>query len=605
MAVGGFSTEEDGWPRPLGAEPVGPGTSLWRLHVTLVPVRAAWSGTRRIWVIGPCAITDSELSALARKRLPSDVAWRWPGSYAVIEESPGSVALHTDPVSAFPLYVVPWKSGWAWSTSARLLAALIGSGVDTRRLACAMLAPSVPALSGGRTFFTDVRQAAPGCRTELPSRGTALRGTALWRPRPEAKEFTHRRLRHALMASVALRAEADLTLSSDLSGGLDSSTIAVLAARALPASHRLKAVTVHPEGDHGGADLRYARLIANASGGMIAHHLFPLSARHLPYSRITAVPPTDEPAPSTLTQARLCGQFRWMRDRLGTRTHLTGDGGDSVLFQPPAHLADLVRHGRLGRAVRETLGWARLRRTPVAPLLWDAVAMARTSRATALADLAGQLTGRGIGNRGNVRWFSLPPLPDWAEAAAVEHLAEAARRAAGHPDILTGLDASQRILVDEIREVARTAAADAALAAHCGIALHNPFLDPAVVNAVLANPLGHRPAVHAYKPLLVRALGDLLPPAVATRTTKGSFDTDHYAGMRANLDDLLGRADGHLARAGLVDPRRLRRQLRRAAAGIPMPLATIEQALITEAWLVAHHREPVPAWITRPTRSTP
>jgi asparagine synthase (glutamine-hydrolysing) len=407
------------------------------------------------------------------------------------------------------------------------------------------------------------------------------------------------------MASVALRTEADPTLSSDLSGGLDSSTIAVLAAQALLTPHHLNAVTVHPEGNRSGADLRYARLIAAASGGRIAHHLFPLGTRHLPYSRITAVPATDEPAPSTLTQARLRGQFRWMRDRLGTRTHLTGDGGDSVLFQPPAHLADLIRHGRLGRAARETLGWARLRRTPVGPLMWDAVAMARKPRDAALADLAGQLTGQGTGNRGDVRWVSLPPMPDWAEPAAVGHLAEAARRAAEQPDVLAGLDASIRTLVDEIRDVARTATADAALAAGCGIDLHNPFLDPAVVNAVLTNPLDHRPAVHAYKPLLVRAVGDLLPPAVAARTTKGSFDTDHYAGMRANLDELMAQMDGHLAGLGLVEPQRLRKSLRRAAAGIPMPLATIEQALTAEAWLVAHYRETAPAWITQPKRSAP
>jgi asparagine synthase (glutamine-hydrolysing) len=103
----------------------------------------------------------------------------------------------------------------------------------------------------------------------------------------------------------------------------------------------------------------------------------------------------------------------------------------------------------------------------------------------------------------------------------------------------------------------------------------------------------------------VRAVGDLLPPAVAARTTKGSFDTDHYAGMRANLDELMAQMDGHLAGLGLVEPQRLRKSLRRAAAGIPMPLATIEQALTAEAWLVAHYRETAPAWITQPKRSAP
>ncbi|SFX38691.1 albusnodin/ikarugamycin family macrolactam cyclase [Streptomyces atratus] len=604
MALGGFSTTGDECPLPLGAELIAPTSSAWRLGTTPVRTLTADGGARRVHLLGWCGATDAHMSALVNRPVPTDVAWRWPGNYAVVEENSDNVVLHTDPVSAFPLYCVPWRSGWAWSTSARLLAALAGSGPDAQRLACAVLTPSVPALAAGRSFFTNVEQVAPGCRTELPRIGTAPRRINLWRPDPEVSRLAHRHLRHTLAGSVTLRTEADPRLSSDLSGGLDSTSVAVLAADSLPAPHRLNAVTIHPEGNHGGADLRYARLTA-ASNGRIVHHLLPMNARHLPYTFITSVPPTDEPAPSTLTQARLRGQFRWMRDHLGTRTHLTGDGGDSVLFQPAAHLADLIRHRHLGRAASEAFGWARLRRTPVTSLLRDAVAMARTGRHAALTGLAGHLVGQNIGNRSGGHWFPLLPLPDWAEPAAVRCVVDAFREAATHPDPLAGLDASVRIAMDEIREVARTAVADAELAASCGVDLHNPFLDPTVVNAVLTNPLERRPAVHAYKPLLVRAVGDLLPPEVAARTTKGGFDADHYAGMRANLDDLAVLTDGHLVGLGLIEPRRLRSQLRRAAAGIPMSLATFEQALTAEAWLVAHHREPAPAWTTQPVRSAP
>ncbi|WP_424213531.1 albusnodin/ikarugamycin family macrolactam cyclase [Streptomyces sp. BI20] len=603
VALGGFSTKGVPCPRPLGAELIDPTTTLWRLGATPVRTVSADGGTRRVRILGWCGATDAQLADLAARPLPTDVTWRWAGSYALVEETPDHVILHTDPGSAFPLYAAPWGSGWAWSTSARLLAALTESAVDVGRLACAILTPSIPALTAGRSFFEGVEQVAPGCRTELPRDGAAPRSITVWRPDPDRSRLAHRRLRHTLTKAVALRTTADPTLSSDLSGGLDSTAVAVLAAQALPTPHRLNAVTIHPRGNEDGADLRYARQAAAASGGRIGHHLVPMDARHLPYSLITAVPPTDEPAPSTLTQARLRGQFRWMHDHLGTRTHLTGDGGDSILFQPPAHLADLIRHRYLRRAAGEAFGWARLRRTPVGPLLRDAAAMARTGRRQALAGLPGRLSGQDTGNRGDARWFPLLPLPGWAEPAAVGYVAEAARQAATCPDPLAGLDASVRILVDEIREVARTAVADVELAASCGIDLHNPFLDPSVVNAVLANPLERRPAVHAYKPLLIRAVGDLLPPAVAARTTKGGFDADHYAGLRANLDDLAALADGHLAELGLIDPGHLRRHLRRAAAGIPMPLATLEQALTAEAWLVAHHREPAPAWTAHPARS--
>ncbi|MFJ9605873.1 albusnodin/ikarugamycin family macrolactam cyclase [Kitasatospora sp. NPDC101176] len=477
------------------------------------------------------------------------------------------------------------------------MAALTSADVDAQRLACAVFLPSVPALAGARTFFTGVEQLLPGARIELPADGSPLRTTPRWRPDQTTEGPPHQRLRAALTAAVSLRADTDPGLSCDLSGGLDSTSVTVLAATTLPPGHAVNAVTVHPVGDESGADLRYARLAAAAHSAGITHHLMPLTAEHLPYSAITDVPATDEPAPSTLTRARLTGQFRWMTATFGTTTHLTGDGGDSVLFQPPIHLADLVRSRRPCRLLSEALGWARLRHRPAAPILRDAQAAARTSRRQALTDLAHTVgTVGGRNDHGAVRWFSLLPFPAWADPSGRHLLAAAATTAALTPDAHAHVDASVRTLVDEIREVARTAAADSVMAAAQGITLHNPFLDPTVVDAVLRTPLDDRPPVHAYKPMLGRALADVLPPAIAARTTKGSFDADHYAGMRANLPTLLDLADGHLASLGLLDPTRFRTALRRAAAGIPGPLATIEQALAAEAWLTAHRRDPVPAW---------
>ncbi|MES9805024.1 albusnodin/ikarugamycin family macrolactam cyclase [Streptomyces sp. CS081A] len=598
VTLGGFSTASDCFPRPLGARRPVPSTALWQLgEIPARPVPTS-EGRPRVLVVGWCGATEQQLRDLADKPVPVDATWRWPGSYAVIEEHAQHVVVHTDPAAAFPVYATRWGGGWAWATSARFLASLTRADVDVRRVACAVLAPSIPSLVGSRTFFTSIEQLPPGSRVELPRNGGPARSVTRWVPLAEPRHLAHRRLRRALTDAVALRARMDPALSSDLSGGLDSTTVAVLAALSLGDSHVLDTVTIHPEGQTGGADLHYARLTAAASQGRISHHLLPLGAEHLPYSGITSLPATDEPAPSTLTQARLLGQIRWMRDELGTRTHLTGDGGDSVLFQPPAQLSDLVRAGRWRRAVCETYGWARLRRTPVLPLLRDAARMARTSRSDALMDVARYFSGGAepCQYRGNVSWFTPPPIPGWAESAALGQVVAAAHEAAAFLDPLHVLDASTRTLVDEIREVARTARADAELAAGCGVDLHNPFLDASVIDAVLRNPLERRPPVHGYKPLLVRAVGDLLPAAVAARTTKGSFEADHYTGMRANLDELRALTDGHLASFGLLDPVRFGRRLEHAAAGVPMSLATIEQALGVEAWLHAHHRDPSPVW---------
>ncbi len=508
--------------------------------------------------------------------------------------------VHTDPASACPLYLAGHAGGWVWCSSARALASLVGAAVDTDRLACSILLPSIPALAAGRSFFTGIEQIAPGSRVVLPTDGSSPRTATVWRPDPDTSRSPVEQLRTALYESVAARVVSDPELSCDMSGGLDSTSLAALAAVALPDGYRLNAVTIHPEDDTAGADLRHARRAAAAYAGRINHRLLAMSAKHLPYTALSDVPATDEPAPSTITWSRLMSQLVWMREEFGARTHMTGDGGDSLLFQPPIHLADLIRHGRVRRAVNEGFGWARLRRTSPVPLLRNAVLVSRTERTLALARLADSADGARHGDDGDIQWFPLLPSPPWAGTTARDLLRVSARRAAEAPDQLPGLDASVRTLVDEVREVARTAKADVDLAAASGIDLTNPFLDPMVVNTVLRTPLDLRAPLHSYKPLLGRAMAGLLPRAVADRRTKGSFDADHYAGLRANMPTLLELIHGRLAEMGLIDTTRFILSMSQAAAGVPMSLATMEQALGAEAWITAHEREPAPTWITTP-----
>ncbi|TQF02160.1 albusnodin/ikarugamycin family macrolactam cyclase [Kitasatospora acidiphila] len=592
MSFGGFSSIRPNL-RPDGARYLALACRTWRLGSATARASVTRRQNRIVLVLGWCGALESETSALAHGQVPFDATWRWPGIYTIVEEAAGSTVVHTDPAGAYPIYAARHSGTWAWSTSARLLASLITATIDTQRLACAVFAPSAPALAGQRSFFTGVRQLPPGARVVLPADGSEPRCVPVWRPDPAATGEPGQRLRNALSSAVELRCGIDPTLSCDLSGGLDSTSITVLAALALPSDRRLTAVTVHPADRLDGADLRYARLTAEHYDTRISHQLQALTDRHLPYTGITSVPGTDEPAPSTLTQARLLGQLQWMSQEFGTQLHVTGDGGDSILFQPPIHLADLVHHHHMQRAANEAFGWARLRRRPVTPLLRDAIRAALTSRHAALTTLPQTIGQPGRDDHGQVRWFPLPPFPAWGTGSARRLLAQAAFEAAQTPDDLPDLDAAVRVLVDEIREVARTARADAALAAAAsGVELHNPFLDALVMDAVLRTPLDKRPPIYEYKPHLVNAMSQLLPPQVAARTTKGSFDADHFIGLRANLADLVRLTDGHLAAYGLLEPARFRQALRLAAAGLPMPMATMEQALTVEAWLTAHHHYP-------------
>ncbi|WP_275295194.1 albusnodin/ikarugamycin family macrolactam cyclase [Amycolatopsis sp. La24] len=561
-------------------------------------VRTSWHGTRFVAVLGTCGITHAELARLGADGVPDDVAWRWPGSYTTVEVTRAVTSVWTDLSSAWPIYTTTADGGTYWASSSRALAGLTGARPDLDRLATWLLAPSVPVLLAGRSAFEDVALVPPGHRLTADAEGARI--DRMWRPRPRTGSPA-RRLRTELAAATAVRLHGAAAVTSDLSGGFDSTALALLAADQAAPGQPITGVTVHPAGRDSGGDLDYARLAARHSG--IEHRLLPLTGEHAPYSRLGEVPATDEPAPSAIAYARFAGQLRWIRETVGTDCHLTGDGGDSLLCTPPIMLADLVATGHHGRAVAETMRWARLRRLPAWPLLAATRRTARTSRADVLAELATSLrTGESVTKPdGHIGWCATEPVPPWATADARDRAAALAHQAsAGVAEVPAGLFATTAA-AEGMAEVGRSARADIQLAEHAGVQLANPFTDSRVIDAYLSVPLAERPGPASYKPALAAAMDGLFPAKLAVRTTKGDFNPDHYGGMRANLPALHTLSEGRLAALGLVDPAALRRTLTMTAAGLPIPFSTVEPAVAAEVWLRAYADAPRVTWTaTRP-----
>lgn len=332
-------------------------------------------------------------------------------------------------------------------------------------------------------------------------------------------------------------------VTADCSGGLDSTSLCLLAGR----HTSVTAITMHPAGVEHGGDLDYARATV-AGCGTIKHQLMSLDERHLPYADAAALPATDEPAPSSITLAMFAAQLQLLAD-LGSDCHLTGDGGDTLLWTSPSYLADLARSGRFLRLVSHTQSWARLLRVSPWPLL-----------AQALWPCA----------QDPPPWLNYPARPQTSAVSAE-----------------FGLSAADQQMLIEIRAVGRTAGADTQIAHAYGIDLHNPYCDGQVIGAAVAVPAWERGSARQYKPLLATALRQVIPPALATRMTKGVFEADHHRGLRAHLNDILALVDGELAVLGLTDPAALRRAISQAAAGLPTHFGFLETTLACDAWLRA------------------
>lgn len=346
---------------------------------------------------------------------------------------------------------------------------------------------------------------------------------------------------------------------------------------------------MHPAGTTTGGDLDYARTAVRVSSN-ITHLLCPLENRHAPFSRMQELmPPTDEPAPSTIAIARAAAEFDILRE-VGSDCHLTGDGGDTLLGGHPAYLTDLIRWRQAGLFAHHVIGWARLRRIAVWSVLAEVLWAATTSRALTLMALASELNGDG-GRRQRglafARWHPRVSTAGWATPRAREIVAGAACRAARRVGDLGDAGIGVALTLQAIQTVGRTARADAQAAQHYGVRLHNPFTDSQVIAACLAVPAWHRHTPYQYKPLLTSALADILPTGIAARRTKGDFTADHYLGLRANASALYELVDGRLAALDLVHPARLHQLLAQVEAGLPVISSDFEPALAAEVWLRA------------------
>jgi asparagine synthase (glutamine-hydrolysing) len=427
---------------------------------------------------------------------------------ALWDESNARLLLARDRFGIKPLYLAELPEGLAFSSElAPLLALGASSEPDLEAIADYLVLGYVP---GTRTGILGARKLGPGML--LVREGEQTREEQWWRPEPRARP-----LEETLAEAVRLHLRSDVPLAVLLSGGLDSSLIASLAAQELDLP--LRTFTV------GFADAAYderepAREIARAIG---SHHEELLVetdvAEHLPTIAAQLEQPVADPAAIPLWY--LC---RAVASEV--KVALAGDGGDEVFG-----------------------GYSRY--------AWDPVA----ARLGALGPLARLLPERG-GRKNVVRraskllkhaakpeasrylsWFAL--LDGDARAHVFERLFAAA------PDGLTRLARMQWVDLESFVTDNLMLKADKLSMAH-SLELRVPLLDHHVVEAGLALPDSEKVRGVRTKVAIRRIVEQRLGRSIARRPKQG-FDPPVERWLRTDLRGLAGDALRSLD--GLVDRR--------------------------------------------------
>ncbi|QVQ54037.1 asparagine synthase [Spiractinospora alimapuensis] len=506
----------------------------------------ARSRSREAVLVGVCSLTRGELvkwlDSACLGGLPP-----WPGIYTVVVRDACSITVWTDPTHAAPLYYTNIEGGVVWASSSRALAAIHGSGLDLNWLGAMVCEPPIPP-SGQRSAFADVDCIPPGYRMMF-TRGKKPMAQQWWfAPNAVSSSEAATGFRWSLEKSVLARTTTVERISCDLSGGLDSTTLCLLAAGLIEVDRRVTGLTVRPASTDSGGDLDHARTVAFYRHN-IRHSILGLTGEALPYSELEEIPPCDEPAPSTITTARHRVAYERLVDE-GSQRHLTGDGGDALLIPPSAYLYELAHRARFVRLARDVHGWAKLADASPWPRVRELFVTAPDKRAS----------------------------PPWASNRAQELALD--YPAWGAPDT----SMTNAYVISDVRSIARTANADTQIAHSFGIHLDAPFMDRTVMDAALRFRLNDRGSPWQYKPQITDAFSDILPRNVRQRHTKGGTDVDHHHGLRAHLGPVKSLMDGWLAGHSLIQPSPMYTALDRAAIGLPSPFGEFEPAIALEAW---------------------
>jgi asparagine synthase (glutamine-hydrolysing) len=515
----------------------------------------AAAGDARIAVAGTCPVDRTRLTREAERLRDlaglDRLARTLPGSFHLIATLPGQVRVQGSAAGLRLVFHTRLDGMTVAADRADVLAALTDASLDEQQVAVRLLWP-VPHPLLNTPLWRGIQAVDPEHYMVVADRGRGTRTSRWWALPEQVRSLTEGAplVRDALVEAVAARTRGGGVVSSDLSGGLDSTSVCFLAA----GSGARVIASTWPGCDPASHDLAWARRAAAHLDG-VEHVVWPAEDSPLVYAGLQDIDdPLDEPTIGMMDRARALAHLPGLAAK-GSRLHLTGIGGDHVAWSSEAYYHRLLRR-RPWVAVGRLRGFRALFTWPLGATV-RALADGRSYRrwlADAATDLSGPMPPPVTSALG---WGMPPRLFDWVTAAAREAaraaIAEAARTAEPlAPDRGTHAD------LEQIRGCTRIVRQWDQMAARVGLPTASPFLDDRVIEACLAVRPEDRVTPWRYKPLLTAAMRDVVPAECLERTNKDQAAMDARAGLRRHRADLVALwADSRLARMGLVDPARL------------------------------------------------
>jgi asparagine synthase (glutamine-hydrolysing) len=553
-------------------------------------VTTGQAGDTSIAVIGQHAITADQVAhAAGRIRTVADLdglAASLVGSSHLVASVAGRVRVQGTVTGVRRVFHARIGGATVAADRADILAGLLDAGLDEQRLAVHLLEPPILYPLAGQPVWHGVAL-VPTDHYLVIDGDERHRSVRWWTPPEPVVPMAEGApaLREALSAAVAARVRGHELVSCDL-GGLDSTAVCCLAARGEAKVVAYTAASRDPLAD----DEAWAvRTVAGL--GNVEHHVIPAEEMPFVYHGLAAAgDQLDEPCSATADRDRWLIIARRAAAR-GSGLHLTGFGGDELLYGSLAHLHALLRtNPRI--ALGYLRGFAAKYRWPRGQVLRQL--SDRSPYHEWLARVAGTLTApRPPLEAPLLDWGFTPRLPPWATPEAVQAVRDLIRAEAPTTEPLAK-ERGQHREIETMRFVSRITRQLSQMAARMGVTLAAPYYDDRVIEAGMAVRPQERITPWRYKPLILEAMRGIVPDQSLTRQTKANGTGDEEPGLRQHRAELLALCeDSRLGRLGLIDADALHETCTR-----PLPphlqLGVLHETVACEVWLRTLERAAVP-----------
>jgi asparagine synthase (glutamine-hydrolysing) len=494
-----------------------------------------------------------------------------------------------DPLGGYPLYWTSHQGVLAFGSCLRpLLGLLPDRSLNLDYLAEFLMLPgaSFSELDSEHCAYEGIRRVRAGSLVQMQLPNGHLEQDTYWNwldkmvdpgtdQLEELSDLAAERLREAV------RQRSRGCVASHVSGGMDSTAVALLARDALrsqigqPPVHAISLVFEKLGGLN--RETPYLEL-ALQQPGLVPHRV--MGDDILDYDCFAEPPFHDEPY-TNLRGLGLDGKLAEAAAQTGADTLLTGAGADGFWDAFPYHLADLLRQGRLGAAWKDARAWGRATNTSAWHFLWQ----------FGLENLlpVSWLAGWGPLCRGGfASWEQQGPgtIAPWVRA---EFARSHGLRAQGVAQVQRVYSSCPSMNVSLALAVLRGSIGDScrwSVAAPRGMVLTHPFMDPRLVCLGLGILKRFRQEPGKQKPLLVHAMRDVLPDMIRNRRRKGHYNALSHAGLARNLpvlETMIRQAP--VDDLNLFDKDVLLQCLHKAALGIAPKAHGLTRLDLTLAWL--------------------